>query len=97
MNGEGKFTVYITKHALTKGVYQFEAVHSNVENLVRGATPKTQYENFFLGKDCFLTLKEANVEAKKTRLSRIASLKKQLQKLEATNFIDKVGKHAFHQ
>lgn len=86
MNEEKKITVYITKFALSKGVYQLEAVHGSVENVVCGATPKTRFETYFLGKECFLTLKEANTEAEKNALEQDSLFEEAVTKVRSNEF-----------
>lgn len=79
--------VYITKYALTKGIEEEEHCikKSNTLNeyyvsILNG------YKLYIIGIDAFLTLEEAQSKAEQMRLKKIASLKKQIDKLEKIKF-----------
>lgn len=76
--------VYITKYALTKGIYEAEAEESN--NFPGMITTKDYSYFHGEGKDWTRTKETAIVRAEEMRLKRIESLKKQIEKLEKLKF-----------
>ena len=73
--------VWITKYALTKGLFEMEA------EIVDGKYASGKYESIRLfTRDWAHTLAEAVKVAEDMRTRRIASLKKSIVKLERLNF-----------
>jgi len=75
--------VWISKLALTKGIYEAEVAVSE-----SGYVSETSTWGFGgrLGRDAHETREAAVAAAEQMRLKKIASLKKQLTKLEAMKF-----------
>lgn len=78
--------IYITKWALTQGILKREATITDLSQLKKGEYVYAQVEKiygiFYIGKDAFLTLEEAIIEAEDMRRRKIASLRKQIEKIE---------------
>jgi len=76
--------IWISKYALTRGIYGVEAgIHDNMA-VVRGASfTSTQY--FHKG-EWWKTEQEAIKKAEEMRKTRIASLKKSLKKMQDLKF-----------
>ena len=76
--------VYITKHALTKGIEEKEVETNNhSEKMV---TTIDRYRNHYHKPYWHEDKEEAIAHAEKIRLSKIETLKKQIIKLEKLNF-----------
>lgn len=69
---------WISKYALTKGVYSVEIAHKFGEYV----SAKGLYHSFKLGRDAWPTRAEALIEGEAMRKKRIASLRKSIAKLE---------------
>lgn len=78
--------VFITKYALTQGIIETDdaEICSIAEKMI--SSPKY---GFFHGKDWHDTQAEAIAFAEEMRTKKIASLKKQIAKLEKINFNQK--------
>ena len=83
-------TYYISKYALTKGVYAVETE----EPLFEGTLLTVYRQDSFFpehyhneGQDWHRTREAANAKAEQMRVKKIATLKKQITKLEATRFV----------
>ena len=79
-----KQKVWITKYALSDGVAEYEAE-------IRGGSaypgsPFMSFTGFVMGKDAHETREAAMAVAEKMRVQKIASVKKQLAKLENLRF-----------
>lgn len=79
--------VFITRYALTSGIKEVETeIHkSNFKdspNYVRDSA----YSFYYIGKDAFLDKSEALNKAEGMRKKKIASLRKQIEKLEKLSF-----------
>ncbi len=79
-----KQKVWISKYALSGGIKEYEAEIRN-GSAYPGA-PFMSFTGFVLGKDAHLTRDEAVVVAEDMRRRKIASLTKQLSKLEILQF-----------
>lgn len=80
-----KLTVWITKHALTKGIYSTEAVHSELyPNMIE--VPNGSYSQYFHGRDWHLNEAAAKERAEAMRRSAIALLDKKRAKLVSMTF-----------
>lgn len=78
--------VWITKYALTDGIYAVEAQATHSERMVvftRGESGNTQYAH---GHDWHKTQESALARAEEIRAKRIKSLKKSLAELEKMEF-----------
>lgn len=74
---------YITKYALTEGIQEKEGdISKSYPTMFRGEG----FGNTFHGKDWHLNREDALKQAEAMRLKKIASLKKQIQKLENLKF-----------
>jgi len=73
--------VYITKHALTQGVFEIEAYRSDVHPEMAVAD-----NVFFHSRDWHITKESALLQAETMRRRKVESLRKQLAKLEALKF-----------
>jgi uncharacterized protein involved in outer membrane biogenesis len=81
--------VWITKYALTNGIEQYDGAEVNVEINVNMITIKTdRYPLHFHGegKDWHRTEASARARAEVMRKAKIASLRKQIAKLEKLSF-----------
>lgn len=77
--------VFITKHALTRGIKEIEAEvikldYHNAEYV------RYDYRCFYIGSNAFLNKADAIKKAEDMRKKKIASLKKQISKLEKITF-----------
>lgn len=77
--------VWITKYALTKGIYEAEVADAEPgETMV---VQKTGYGfNYFHRNDWHRTEEEAKKRADEMRVAKLASLRKQVNKLERMKF-----------
>jgi hypothetical protein len=78
--------IYITKYALTEGIIKIDA------DLVPGSTNMVfvkgaNYDCYYHRDEWHKTRAEANQRAETMRQRKIVSVKKQLEKLEATSFV----------
>jgi hypothetical protein len=83
--------VWITKYALTQGIYEADAeLCTSVKDgsMISVKHEKHYYEQYFHGKDKEWTLDKitATIIANNMRSKRIASLQKQIAKIEKLNF-----------
>lgn len=79
-------TVYVTKYALTDGIGEIEAeTFKDAPNMVRDHNGNG-YASYYHKPDWHESLVAAKARAEKMRLNKIASLKKQLEKLEKMKF-----------
>lgn len=81
-------TVYITKYALTQGILKREAISTDFHadgylHLARVNWPA----DVFGSKDWTRSFVEARAKAERMRKAKIASLSKQIAKLEAMSFL----------
>jgi len=75
-------TVWITKYALSDGILKIQAeIHKN-ENLVVYLSPKTSLRQYAHGNDWHTSAFDAFQQAQHKLDLKIASLKKQIAKLE---------------
>lgn len=77
--------IYVTKYALTAGIKEHDAEIDGAMAIVRpiGTAWMTSY---FHGNDWHMTANEASIRAEEMRIAKIASLRKQISKLEAVKF-----------
>ena len=75
---------YVTKYALTAGIEEMNLRPSNVAPGM--LCPTNGFSNFYEGKDAFENRSDAVNNAEKQRLRKIASLRKQIEKLEKLRF-----------
>ena len=80
--------VYVTKYALTQGILAAEAkpCGDNKRPMAEVFPKDGRYPYYLHGDDFHLTIGYAVNRAEEMRLKKIASLKKQLAKLEAMDF-----------
>jgi hypothetical protein len=77
---------FVTKYALTDGIQSLEMeVPNDGEIYVYDRRPGS-WRQFTLGRNCFTDSASATVAASKQRDKKIASLKKQIAKLENLSF-----------
>jgi len=81
---EIKQTVWLSKYALSGGIASYEAEIR--DGMAYPGKPFMTYTNFQLGKDAHLTREAAVAAAEVACKKKVASLKKQIVKLEATKF-----------
>ena len=77
---------YVTKYALTKGILFFEGEICSEGRGFSYESKEGEFGGYFWGKDWHVTKESAIKHADKMRLDRIASLRKQLAKLEKLAF-----------
>ncbi len=80
-------TVYVVRHALTKGILSLnKAVYDEKFDLITGFFDGNKYEQIFHKGQWVKTLPDAITLAEAMRVRKIASLKKQLSRLEKLSF-----------
>lgn len=77
--------VWISKYALTKGLYETEGVISTTSSSMIKEVD-VDYPDFFHGNEWHENKKEAIARAEEMRTKKIASLNKKLKKLEDMTF-----------
>lgn len=81
--------VFITKYALTQGIIEKETeitiYKSPIEEPIECACIE-EWPGYTIGKEAFYTLEEAVKKAEEMRKKKIASLRKQIEKLEKMDF-----------
>jgi protein subunit release factor A len=78
--------VYITKYALTSGILEIEARNGTAENMVCYRSKGASYDQYAHGNDWHVDIDSAKAKAEQMRQAKIASLKKQIAKLEKLEF-----------
>lgn len=78
--------VFITKYALTKGIKEIDAdiIRSRFEN--EEYVIDDSYSYFRIGTNAFTDKSEALKKAEEMKIRKIASLRKQMEKLEKLSF-----------
>jgi len=79
-----KQTVWLSKYALSGGIAEYQAEIR--DGRAYPGEPFMSYTGFDLGKDAHTTREAAVAAADIARKKKVASLKKQIAKLEATKF-----------
>lgn len=83
-----RFTAYITKYALTKGISKREVKETHFRTMVSIAdTPAGSIIQYYHLPDWHRTREAAVAQAEKMRLAKIANLRKALARLEVLNFV----------
>ena len=77
--------IYITKYALTVGIKEEYAETSDLDECATVRKPG-DYPQYFYGNDWHVTKEEAICKAEMMRIKKIASLSKQITKLEKLKF-----------
>lgn len=77
--------VYITKYALTRGVYAIDCRITNRDMAVAETGRYTDFNIYFHKGDWFHTREEALAKAQEMRDKKILSLNKQIIKLQSLN------------
>lgn len=81
--------VFITRYALTRGIIEKETeitvYKSPIEEPIECACVE-EWPGYTIGKEAFYTLEEAVKKAEEMRNKKIASLRKQIEKLEKMEF-----------
>lgn len=79
--------VFITKYALTSGIREIEAdIHKSTFNNQNDYVRDGSFSFHYIGKDAFTEKSEALKKAEDMRKKKIASLRKQIEKLEKLSF-----------
>lgn len=76
-------TAFVTKYALTRGIVEISSRLRVGSDLI---TTNEEYPQYLHKGDWFSTEEEAKVDAENRRKKKIASLKKQIEKLEKLKF-----------
>lgn len=79
-------TVFVTKFALTKGVFEITAQVNIKENYAVGKLPGSTYDSYYHKSDYFDTMEDAIKNANDRITKKIKSLKIQIEKLEKKKF-----------
>ena len=80
--------VWVTKYALTQGIFSMEGkVSKDTPSVVAQVNVKYPFVFALKGVDWHETLEEAVDQAEKMRLKKIKSLQKQIKKLENIKFV----------
>ncbi len=77
------FKVWISKFALTKGVYEIEVESTSIDAIVKTTD---RYPSYFLERQYHLTREEAVEQARKMQDAKLKSLEKQMNKISKLNF-----------
>lgn len=86
-NEDQKITAYITKYALSSGkILKIDARLFCNGSSIAYRTDGSMYDQYAHGSDWHHTLPGAIAKANEMRIKKIASLKKQIAKLEAMRF-----------
>lgn len=79
--------VYITKYALTEGIIETDGdIYDKIPTMITVRLPKTSFDSNFHGNDWHNNVDVAKAHAEVIRTKKIASLRKQIAKLEAMSF-----------
>lgn len=78
--------VYITKHWLTSGIIECETNDIDGEICKVKDNERPSFSTYYHGKEWHKTMEDAKLDANSRRIRKIASLKKQLAKLEEMKF-----------
>lgn len=78
--------VWITKYALTEGIYETEASDCFDISPTMISVKEDGWTKFFHGNECHRTREGAVSRANEMKTKRIASLKRQLAKVETLEF-----------
>ena len=79
--------IWISKYALSGGITEHECEHPKADGAyVYPGKPFAGYVGFKLGRDAHTTPEEAAKAAEAARTKKIASLRKQIAKLEKMSF-----------
>jgi hypothetical protein len=78
--------MWITKYALSGGLIKMSAPQDAGDGYVRDAFKKNDYRLYVRDRDVFADESAAKADADRRRHRKIASLKKQIAKLEAMQF-----------
>ena len=76
--------VWITKYALSKGIYSIDAEKTHTVNMIIGKA--NGYADCYHGDEWHKTSPAAITRAKEMQVKKIASLKKQLKKIKSLTF-----------
>jgi hypothetical protein len=80
--------VWISKYALSEGITEHECDPPNGgDNRVFPGAPFFEFTSFKLGSEAHLSKEDAERAAEAARLKKIASLRKQIAKLEKLTFL----------
>lgn len=82
-------TIYVTRYALSSGVFIAEAEVGNNGSKSASWKDANGYWWFMHGKDFHLTEEEALADCERRRKAKIASIEKQRAKLEKMTFVIK--------
>lgn len=74
-------TAYISKYALTTGIFKAEGEHRPLAEMFVTKSPDGFSSFYKMGREAFWTLEEAQGEAEDMRTKKAASLEKQLAAL----------------
>lgn len=84
--------VFITKYALTKGIIEKEAEINSYRDGSKYAYVRGEFNGYNMTRDAFFDYNNAIQNAEEMRQKKIASLKKQITKLEKLSFNNKISK-----
>lgn len=79
-----KETFYLAKYALSVGIKEVQGVRN--DDYVYGLDGFLSFHSFRIGRDIFESRAEAVAQANKLRTAKLASLKRQIKKLEEQVF-----------
>lgn len=88
MTSKNTTTIWITKYALTMGIYPLEALDARSTRdtaWVEGTGPN-EYDQVFHKKEFYHSREDAVARAEELRVKKIKSLEKQIAKLKALKF-----------
>lgn len=81
-------TAFITKHALTRGIFEIEAdIVDHAKRTIRQTVGGKGINCYYTGREWWKTKDEAVTQARRMRDEKIKSLKNQIEKLKQMMFV----------
>ena len=77
--------VWITKYALTEGIFEREVEEENSTGMVT-VTDNSRHKQHFHGREWHRTLENAQAQAEKMRTAKLVSIEKQVKRLKELVF-----------
>ena len=78
--------VYVTRYALTSGVYRTNFFYSDLKHLIFVKNPQGAIVTLKIGKSVFFTEEEARKDFEKRKAKAIRSAKEKIQKVKDLQF-----------
>lgn len=78
--------IYVTKYALTRGVFTVEAEVNSAKTVAWWRRPSSGFREYVHGNDFQFNAEEALAQAEEMRIKKLQSLDKQTKKISALKF-----------